>query len=147
MSDFVFVVGGNITIPAGSSNASIPVTVVADDLPELSENFTVALQGVQVLGPASSDPNDLPTLGSITETTVTIAENDDPYGRFVVYYSSQQQEVRIPEPQGTGSLAVLLTVEREAGSIGNVQVTWSAAGVSASSEDFTGELCKMPVSL
>lgn len=138
VSDFGLVVGGNITIPAGSSSASIPVTVMADDLPELSENFTVALQDVRVLGSMNNDPDDLPTLGSITETTVIIAENDDPYGRFVVYYSSQQQEARIPEPGGVESLAVLLTVERQAGSIGNVQVTWSATGITASSEDFTG---------
>ena len=85
----------------------------------------------------SSDPDDLPRLGANTATTVIIAENDDPYGRFVIYYGSREQEPRIPEPQG-GSLAVMLTVEREAGLVGNVQVTWSASGVTASSEDFSG---------
>ena len=133
----MFVTGGNITIPAGSNMAAIPVTVLHDDIPELSENFTVTLQSVTALGEVSSDPDDLPRLGANTATTVVIAENDDPYGRFVVYYDSRQQVARIPEPQG-GSLAVMLTVEREAGLVGDVQVTWSASGVTASNEDFSG---------
>lgn len=139
IADFEFVVGGNTTILAGSRNANISVTIEHDDIPELNENFTVTLQAVTALGDdVSSDPTDLPTLGTNIDTTVVIEENDDPYGRFVVYYDSRQQVARIPEPQGAGSLAVMLTVEREAGLVGNVQVKWTATGVTASSEDFTG---------
>lgn len=138
VQDFGFVAGGNITIPGGVGTSAVPISVVADELPELNEHFIVVLRDVEVLGVTVDDFNDLPILGNITDTIVTIEENDDPYGRFVIYYGNQEQQASVPEPS-IGSIAVILTVEREAGTIGDVQVSWSASGVNASSEDFTGK--------
>jgi hypothetical protein len=42
-SDFVGVTNGQITIPAGSTSATVLINVLADDLPEAAESFTLKL--------------------------------------------------------------------------------------------------------
>ena len=92
-----------------------------------------------MLGTGIADP-DLggPLLGRITTTDIVIFENDDPYGRFHITGSSGESTVR---EQEAASVGVSLTVERQGGTIGSVQVTWSVTGGTATEgEDFAGQL-------
>ena len=133
--DFELISSREIVIPQGASAGSLPVTIMSDDLPELNETFSVSLVGVQVLGVEDSNPSNQPTLVGIVSSTGVIKENDDPYGRFVISGNNM-----VPEPAGSeDSLPVTLTIRREAGTNGDIEVTWSAEGVTASADDFSSE--------
>ena len=80
--------------------------------------------------------SDLPKFDD-NPSIISIIENDDPYGRFVLH-SGQLQEVSVQESDTGEDIPVMLIVERERGTAGSVSVTWNATGVSASTNDFTG---------
>ena len=63
---------GSVTLIAGQTSTSVPITIIDDTEPEFDENFTVEL--IRVTGGAS--------LGQASQATVTILANDDPNGRF-----------------------------------------------------------------
>ena len=48
--DFSFILNNNITIIDSSDTGAIPVTILSDTQPELRENFTVELTGVEIVG-------------------------------------------------------------------------------------------------
>ena len=79
-------------------------------------------------------PGNQPALVGTVSSTGVVVENDDPYGRFVISGSSM-----VPEPEGSDDFPVTLTVRREAGTNGDVDVTWIAEGLSASADDFSSE--------
>ena len=135
--DFSFILNDNITILDSSDTGAIPVTILSDTQPELRENFTVELTGVEVLGDEDILESDLPKFDD-SPSIISIIENDDPYGRFVLH-SGQLQEVSVQESDTGEDIPVMLIVEREGGTAGSVSVTWSATGVSASTNDFTGK--------
>ena len=137
-SDYTSVTGEIITIPEGSSLANIPITILADELPELNETFELALINVFLsMDDVEESGQGGPQLGSITATDIIILENDDPYGRFHITGSGGESTVRVPE---VGSLGVVLVVERQAGRVGTVQVTWSVTGGTATQgADFGGQ--------
>ena len=66
------VLAGNVSLAEGQRTAAVPVNVVNDQIPEFSETFTVRLLAANLQGGAK--------LGSPVECTVTIEENDYPYG-------------------------------------------------------------------
>ena len=78
-----------------------------------------------------------PQLGPITGADVVILENDDPYGRFHITGSSGESTVRIQE---VGNFGVILNIDRQAGTVGTVQVTWgiSTGGTATQNMDFGG---------
>lgn len=128
-NDYTPVAGREIVIQEGSSLAYIPVTILADDLPELNETFELSLIEVSFTEELEEDPGSGgPQLGSTTSAEILILENDDPYGRFTITSSSGESSVRVQE---VGSLGVTLNVVREAGRVGTVMVTWSITGGTA----------------
>ena len=131
-----FILNNNITIIDSSDTGAIPVTILSDTQPELRENFTVELTGVEVVGVEDILESDLPKFDD-NPSIISIIENDDPYGRFVLH-SGQLQEVSFQESDTGEDIPVMLIVERERGTAGSVSVTWNATGVSASTNDFTG---------
>ena len=70
-SDYV-ILYSNVTFNPGQTLAAIPISIVDDQAPEFDESFRIRLLSAGIQGGAS--------LGSPTECTVTIAENDYPYG-------------------------------------------------------------------
>ncbi len=98
------------------------VTILSDTVPELIENFTVILTGVMVANSDDILPEDLP-LYDTTPLTVSILQNNDPFGRFTIN-SGQLQLVSVEE--GTSAT---FTIERE-GSFGEVSVKWNTTLIS-----------------
>lgn len=129
-----------MTIPAGSNSTdsnSIEVSIYPDTLPELRENLTVSLMSVSVLG--VNDDSLLPVIGNYSDTIISIAENDDPYGIFSISVS-QLSTVQVHEPSGTGTLPVTLTITRSAGTNGPANVSLIVNGVTATlNSDFSSK--------
>ena len=138
-SDFMTAVGQSVIIPAGLTTAQIPVTIFGDTTPELNESLIVNITGVEVvtLGDTPT-PTVTPLLGNQTSSILTILENDDPHGVFVVYGSEGTGEVYIGEPD-TFSFGVMLTVERTRGTFGDVSVRWNLVdGTAVENVDYAG---------
>ena len=124
----------NVTIFNGTTSAYITAVIYSDDNPELRENFTVELTSLSVAG--VTDAELLPVLENVL-TDIGIAENDFPYGRFKLAIG-QEQSTEVQEPSGEGTLPVTMTITREGGTNGVVNVTWNATGITATvNADFT----------
>ena len=136
-SDFASAVGASVIIPAGLSMAHIPVTIIGDTTPELNESLVINITGLEVVTSGEVTMS-LPLLGNLTSSTLTILENDDPHGVFIVYGSGGATEVYIGEPD-TFSFGVMLSVERSRGSFGDVSVDWNLVdGIAVRDLDYAG---------
>ena len=133
-----------VLIPTNAGSSEIFVTINDDTLPELSETLSLSLLSVELTQDINGgrdfeflgDPTTIdqyPRLGTITQYTVTISENDDPYGTVSLVTST----LIVTE----GSLAVL-TVQRTGGTFGlvilTVTVTSGAADANDDYMDITG---------
>ncbi|KAM9822621.1 adhesion G-protein coupled receptor V1 isoform 2-T2 [Syngnathus typhle] len=98
---------GSIFFGVGQTSESILVSVAQDEVPELDKNFTVSLVNVSH-----------GRLGVKTTSTLTVLASDHPYGVFV--FSNTTRPVRLPEGDSTVTLSIL----RQKGSMGQVQVTF-----------------------
>ena len=138
-SDFMTAVGQSVIIPTGLNTAQIPVTIFGDNTPELNESLIITITGVEVV--TSGDmptPTVTPLLGNLTSSILTILENDDPHGVFVIYGSGGAGEVYIGEPD-TFTFGVMLTVERSRGTFGDVSVRWNLVdGTAIENVDYAG---------
>jgi hypothetical protein len=77
-SDFVGVTNGQVTIPAGSTSATVLINVLADDLPEPAESFT--LQVNSAVGATSGTAlsiSDSTAVGSISPPAPTVVASID----------------------------------------------------------------------
>ena len=114
------VVAGSVVFQDGQAEAYIELAVIADGTPELVEEFLVQLVDVTVLGDSFIEPRiDL----EASNSSLSIAENDDPYGLFAFSSDSQSVEVAedVPIDNSFSDLA-LLNVTREKGTFGTVSV-------------------------
>ncbi|XP_060082724.1 adhesion G-protein coupled receptor V1-like [Ylistrum balloti] len=123
--DFGVVTNGYVLINDQVNEGAIPLTILADNFPELGEKFRVKLTRVEVISAGGSDKYP-PTLGSQNKATVKIVKNDNAYGIFTLFSDS---------PAGSDSghylpveekpqYAVDLIVERQGGNVGDVMVDW-----------------------
>ena len=105
---------GTLTFPEDESYQLIEFNVIDDVVPELTELFEFRLLNVNSGSFASS--------GMVA--SVTILENDDPFGAYE--FEASSRDVEIPEdiPAG-GSRMVDLDVNRNQGTFGNVMVNTS----------------------
>lgn len=135
--DYISISGEEIIIPEDTTTANIPITILADNISELNETFQLVLNAVNLTEEIAEDfGSGGPQLGPITTADIVILENDDPYGRFHITGSSGESIVRVQE---IASLGVILNVDRQAGRVGTVQVTWSITGGTATEDvDFGG---------
>lgn len=99
--------GGVLTFLAGRSSAFISITVKPDTVPELAQQFTVAL--FNPLGGA--------IMADAIVATVTIRGSDDPHGTF----NFRINQHRVTEPDA-GALPITLVIDREGGLLGVVTV-------------------------
>lgn len=136
-NDYTSISGEEVIIQEGSTSVNIPITIIADDIPELNETFQLVLNDAYLTEELAEDSGGGgPQLGAITTTDIIILENDDPYGRFHITGSGGESTVRVQE---VGSFGVILSVERQAGTVGAAQVTWSITGGTATEGvDFGG---------
>lgn len=104
---------GTIVFPAATVRQTLNLRMLADDVPELEEQFEVVLALVE--GPGAR-------LGPIARAVLTVPENDDPRGvlAFDVATATASEE--------DASGAVTVSVSRSAGSLGEVSARWAATG-------------------
>jgi hypothetical protein len=77
-SDFVGVTNGHVTIPAGSTSATVLINVLADDLPEPAESFTLKLNSaVGATSGTALSINDSTGVGSISPPAPTVVGSTD----------------------------------------------------------------------
>ena len=50
-NDFIAVVGESVEIADMDDQATIPVTIIGDAIPELNESLTITLTGVELVSP------------------------------------------------------------------------------------------------
>ncbi|CAH1797156.1 unnamed protein product [Owenia fusiformis] len=93
---------------------SVPIEIIDDRIPELSEVFTIHLLN-QITGGAS--------LGMIQETQVVILPSDDPYGAF----GFEKERISVEEPEDGETSTAQFAVVRIGGTLGVVAVTWKAS--------------------
>lgn len=102
---------GTLTFLDGEAYQSIEFNAIDDDEPELMEVYEFQLLNVTIGMLASND----------TTATVTVLENDDPYGAFEFGATSRDVEIAEDIPVG-GSSSVDLQVDRNRGTFGEVMV-------------------------
>lgn len=61
---------------------SIPVWVIDDDTPELTEVFLVNITGVELVNASQLGNTIPPSVGSHRVSQITLKPNDEPYGVF-----------------------------------------------------------------
>lgn len=97
----------------GATTGQLPVSILADTIPELDEAFLVKLTQIEVAS-AEGSLKYPPQLGQLNQARVTINKNDNAFGIFRVVSES-------PQASGAGTavgveekaqLAVDLVVER-----------------------------------
>ena len=116
----------NITFGPGQNHSAITVGVVADGIPELAEDFVVAIMSVN--GGLADSP---PRIGTLDHVDVTIPENDDVRGVLSLALAG-------PSVVDEGSV-VRVDVMRTIGTAGPVSFVWEAVAVSGNftSDDLT----------
>ena len=113
-------VTGFVVFQDGQTEAYIDLTLIADGIPELVEDFEVRLVDAVVLGENSGKPTiDLKAFNA----SLIIQENDDPYGLFG--FSSDSQSVEVAEDVSTDnsfSDVAVLNITRKKGTFGTAMV-------------------------
>ena len=99
-----------LIIPPGQSSGVISIPIVDDSAPEFQESFSVALTGVS--GGAR--------LSGLAMTNIIINASDNPTGRL--RFSAFDLAGRVVDNPTSVSTSVMLTVERQGGTSGAVQV-------------------------
>ena len=129
-----------IVIPDNAGSSELLVTIIDDTLPELEETISLSLLYVELTHDISGgrdfefsgDPatiDQYPRLGTVTQYTITITENDEPYGVISLTESTLIAS--------EGEMAAL-TVERTGGRFGLVILAVSvASGTANANADFT----------
>ncbi|OXB60111.1 hypothetical protein ASZ78_001978 [Callipepla squamata] len=106
------VASSDVVLLEGETSKAVPIYIINDINPEVEESFYVQLLN-QTTGGA--------LLGLLTRAIIIIEASDDPFGSFVF----QITEFTVEEPE-FGSVPVHLPVIRNAGTLGNVTVHWTA---------------------
>ncbi|XP_043920117.1 adhesion G-protein coupled receptor V1 [Protopterus annectens] len=106
------VASSDVVLLDRETTKAVPILFINDNYPEEDETFLVELLN-QTTGGAM--------LGSVIQALITIEASDDPYGSFVF----QETTLLVEEPE-TGFALVILTVIRNAGTLGNVTLQWVA---------------------
>ncbi|EGD75586.1 NOTCH2 protein [Salpingoeca rosetta] len=104
-----------------------PITIIDDDIPELDETLVVSL----------SNPTGGALLGAITQTEITIFNNDDAFGLVRVANTTPADVAAFDESAADSS--IVFTIVRDAGAFTSISVPWSlqqVAGSSAATPDF-----------
>lgn len=96
---------GVVRFAEGQSSAAVPLTVVDDNVPELTERFEVVLLSVSGGGLLAD--------AALLTTLVTLPENDDPHG--VIEVGAGSRLVVIDEPADGGEVSFEVEVVRQAG--------------------------------
>lgn len=119
-SDYISTTGTVIFAP-GMTTASILISVVNDDQPELEEDFIITIFDATVA-----------SLGPVTMATVIISASDSPFGVVGFQEDIVLNGIQLVNPGlSDGPTSVMLTVVREGGAVGTTDITWGVTGPGA----------------
>lgn len=96
-----------MTFTVGQTTGTFFLRISEDDIPELDKSFKIRLLNVSH-----------GRLGTQTVSTLTVLASDDPYGLFL--FSESSRPIRVAE----ANTLVVLTIQRQRGLMGRVQVTY-----------------------
>ncbi|XP_074850311.1 adhesion G-protein coupled receptor V1 [Carettochelys insculpta] len=118
----IFPASGMITFLDGQALSTITLTVLADNVAELSETVVITLTQVTTVGIKD------PMRGAIIDSkraqaAITILPNDSPYG--IIGWHTESLFTKVVEPE-ENSTVVILQIIREQGFVGDVAVQLSA---------------------
>nr|XP_014349406.1 PREDICTED: G-protein coupled receptor 98 [Latimeria chalumnae] len=126
-----------VILQENTAEASVTITVLPDDIPELQEGFLVNITDVKLVNSSAGQGQPSVKRTGMEVAEVTIEENDDPRG--IIQFSVIKDATgatsgfEVEPPNNILRLPVI----REAGRFGVVSVLWEARPVTASLEDFT----------
>uniref|UniRef100_H0X6E5 Adhesion G-protein coupled receptor V1 n=1 Tax=Otolemur garnettii TaxID=30611 RepID=H0X6E5_OTOGA len=114
----VFPTSGVISFTEGQALSTITLTVLADDIPELSEVVTVTLTSITTEGVRS--PSQGATIdGKRNKSVLTVLPSDSPYG--LVGWHTESLFVRVAEPKENITI-LQLQIVRDKGLLGDVAI-------------------------
>ncbi|XP_055460041.1 adhesion G-protein coupled receptor V1 [Psammomys obesus] len=114
----VFPTSGVISFTEDQALCTITLTVLADDLPELSEAVIVTL--TQIVTEGVEDPSKGATVDqNRSKSVLTILPSDSPYG--VVGWHTDSLFTRVPEPR-ENSTVLQLHIVRDKGLFGDISI-------------------------
>ncbi|KAL8615958.1 hypothetical protein ACOMHN_034634 [Nucella lapillus] len=102
-----------VVLTSGETSKVLPIIIIDDRVPELSEKFTVELLN-QITGGAS--------LGQNRSAVITIQPSDDPNGVF----GFAAPGMTVEEPENGQPYTVRITVVRTGGAVDVVTLRWAA---------------------
>ncbi|XP_065175877.1 adhesion G-protein coupled receptor V1-like [Sycon ciliatum] len=106
--------GGVLTFKEQETERSVSVRVLNDAIPEIDESFSI-----QITSPTGGS-----ILGTQTSLACTILTNDNAHGLLGFQQSSLSTVVN----ETSANQSVVLTVNREGGQFGDIDIDWSVAG-------------------
>ena len=107
-----------LTFTEGETSKTFALEIIDEEIPEFEERFELFL----TVESSSGDSEDGARSGSDSTSLVSVSENDDPHGLFVVSMTTSNQEVAEDVGEGEEGGSVEILVEREFGVSGRVQV-------------------------
>ncbi|XP_075449203.1 adhesion G-protein coupled receptor V1 isoform X3 [Ascaphus truei] len=114
----IFPASGVVTFSDGQAVTTITVTVLADNIAELTETVTVMLTKVTTM--SNQDPLRGATLDPLrSKAVLIILPNDSPHG--VIGWHINSLSVKVEEPEGNSAI-ITLQVVREQGFAGDIAV-------------------------
>ncbi|XP_066038594.1 adhesion G-protein coupled receptor V1 [Chamaea fasciata] len=125
-----------VIMAENATTASVIVTILPDNIPELQEGFIINITDVQLMTSSSGGQPSVKRLG-LQIAEITIEENDDVRGIFNFNVTKDITGAavgyEVPAPQNVLKLPVV----RQAGRCGSATLYWEAIHSTASFEDFT----------
>ncbi|XP_066273052.1 adhesion G-protein coupled receptor V1-like isoform X1 [Branchiostoma lanceolatum] len=118
-------VSGQVVFLDGERYSVLTLSILADTLPELAESYVITLTNITESGSQRPDRGSQlnPQRSSVL---LTILPNDSPHG--VVGWTSDSLRVIVPETERQST--VTLTIGREQGTLGDLQISYSTASAS-----------------
>ncbi|XP_077417871.1 adhesion G-protein coupled receptor V1 isoform X3 [Vanacampus margaritifer] len=126
-----------LVMTEGATVALVTITILPDDIPELSESFLVNITSVELVSGLAGTGQPSVKRPGMEVAEVTIQENNDPRGilQFVTPEGSPGVMVAYEMPAPDNILH--LTVVRLAGAIGRLVTYWEAQPLTADHTDFS----------
>ncbi|XP_057687080.1 adhesion G-protein coupled receptor V1 isoform X4 [Corythoichthys intestinalis] len=124
-----------LIMPDGATVALLTITILPDEIPELSESFLVNITSVALVGrPAGAGQPTVKRPG-MEVAEITIQENDDPRG-ILQFVEPEDSPIVVYEMPAPGNI-IQLKVARLAGTVGRLLTYWEAQPITADLTDFT----------
>ncbi|XP_061528205.1 adhesion G-protein coupled receptor V1 isoform X2 [Phycodurus eques] len=128
---------GTLIMSEGATLAIVTITILPDDIPELSESFLVNITNVALVSGLAEAGQPSVKRPGMEVAKVTIQENDNPRGILQFVVLEDGPEVMVAYEMPAPDNIFHLTVFRLAGAIGRLVIYWEAQPLTADPNDFS----------